>query len=111
VTATRNEAAGVVEGALCHIAWAQGGAANVLSAAADAIRLRSSVPSPPGSRIAGAVQGEEGGSALEVRVKIHVCKRQPDGTFVLEGRPLDLTRDARARLVALALEASPSGGA
>jgi hypothetical protein len=35
-------------------------------------------------------------------VKVHTCRRQPDGDFVIEGRPLDLTRGTRDRLDALA---------
>jgi hypothetical protein len=88
------------------ILWSNGGEATVLAASADAIRLRSSVPSPPGSRIRGTLAGQAGAeSPPEVRVKVHACKKQPDGTFLLEGRPLDLTRDVRALLEKLALAA------
>jgi hypothetical protein len=75
--------------------WSEGGEATVLAASADAIRLRSTIPSPPGSRITGTLEGAAG---AVVRVKIHGCKRQEDGSFLLEGRPLDLTRDVRALL-------------
>jgi hypothetical protein len=34
-------------------------------------------------------------------VKVHASRRQPDGTYLLEGRPLDLPRDTRERVVAL----------
>ena len=61
--------------------------------------VRSTVPSPPGSRIEGTLEGE----ALPflratVRLKVHACKKQPEGDFVLEGRPLDLPRELRVRL-------------
>jgi hypothetical protein len=82
-----------------QIAWAKGGAAQVTSLANDAIVLLSSVPSPPGSRIDGRVEGDE---PVPVRVKIHGSKRRADGLFVLEGRVLDATREVRARLEALA---------
>jgi hypothetical protein len=78
-----------------HLHWSQGGEATLLAAGADTVRLRSSIPSPPGSRIGGTLEGEAG---AVVRFKIHGCKRQEDGTFLLEGRPLDLTRDVRALL-------------
>jgi hypothetical protein len=75
------------------IAWAKGGEARVVAFAPDgAITLRSTIPSPPGSRIEGSLAGSS------VRVKIHGARKQEDGTFVLEGRVLDLTRDLRARL-------------
>jgi hypothetical protein len=63
----------------------------------DAIILRSTVPSPPGSRIEGRLEGEP---PATVRVKVHASKLQPEGDFVLEGRLLDATRAVRARLEA-----------
>jgi hypothetical protein len=80
-----------------HLAWAKGGTAQVVSIANDAIVLLSSVPSPPGSRLEGRLEGD-----ATVRVKIHGSKRQADGAFVLEGRVLDVTREVRARLEGLA---------
>ena len=80
-----------------HVRWARGGEARVSAITADAIVLRSTVPSPPGSRIEGRLEGEP---PATVRVKIHASKRQPEGDFVLEGRLLDATREVRARLEA-----------
>jgi hypothetical protein len=82
-----------------HVRWAKGGEARVAAITADAIVLRSTVPSPPGSRIEGRLEGEP---PATVRVKIHASKRQPEGDFVLEGRLLDATREVRARLDAIA---------
>jgi hypothetical protein len=82
-----------------HLVWIKGGDARVVSIAVDAIVLRSSVPSPPGSRLEGRLEGEP---PATVRVKVHGSKRQPDGAFVIEGRVLDATREVRARLEALA---------
>jgi len=81
-----------------HLTWQKGGTASFLTVADDAVSLRSSIPSPPGSRIDGALV--EGGNA--VRVKIHRSKVQPDGSFLLEGRLLDATREDRERILALA---------
>jgi hypothetical protein len=67
--------------------------------AGDAITLRSTIPSPPGSRIEGRLAGDP---PATLRVKIHASRRQPEGDFVLEGRVLDVTREVRARLEALA---------
>jgi hypothetical protein len=77
-----------------RIAWTKGGEAEVVSLKDDAVVLRSTVPSPPGSRIEGALA--DGGGA--VRVKIHSSKKQDDGAFVLEGRMLDMTRGLREKL-------------
>lgn len=82
-----------------HIEWYHGGEATLLAASADAVRLRSSVPSPPGSRIEGTLIDD---SRAAVRIKIHTCKRQEDGAFLLDGKPLDLTREVRARLQTMA---------
>jgi hypothetical protein len=72
--------------------------AEILSMAADKITLRSTHPSPPGSRIEGAVMSSR---VVTLRVKIHACRREPGGDFILEGRPLDLTREDREALVHL----------
>lgn len=80
-----------------RVVWTQGGEAEVLAASAEAIRLSSTVSSPPGSRIEGTVVGV-GETTATLRVKVHVCKRQDDGSFLLEGRPIDLKRDVRAAL-------------
>ena len=81
-----------------HLRWAKGGEAELLALGADAITLRSTIPSPPGSRIEGALASPP---PATVKVKIHASKRQDDGSYVLEGRPLDLTRELRDRLAAL----------
>ena len=82
-----------------HVRWAKGGEARVATLAVDAIVLRSTVPSPPGSRIEGRLEGEP---PATVRVKVHASKRQPEGDFLIEGRLLDATREVRARLATAA---------
>ncbi|HEX4446903.1 MAG TPA: hypothetical protein VH044_09210 [Polyangiaceae bacterium] len=82
-----------------HLVWAKGGEARIVRVSGEAITLRSTVPSPPGSRIEGLLAGEP---PSPLRVKVHASRRQPEGDFVLEGRLLDITRDLRARLEALA---------
>ncbi|MGO8998866.1 MAG: hypothetical protein ACLQVI_36540 [Polyangiaceae bacterium] len=79
-----------------RVAWAKGGEAVVVRLEGDSITLRSSIPSPPGSRIEGALAGPDDSDA--VRVKVHSSKRQEDGSFVLEGRVLDMTRAVREKL-------------
>ena len=80
------------------IAWTGGGEASVVALDAGGIVLRSTVPSPPGSRIEGTLGGER---SVTLRVKIHACRRDEDGTFELRGRPLDMTREVRQRVQAI----------
>ncbi len=89
-----------------HLQWEKGGTARVVSLAAakDAITLRSSIPSPPGSRIDGTLL--DGGT--KVRFKIHGSKKQDDGEFVLEGRTIDMTREVRERLASLVAPVAPA---
>jgi hypothetical protein len=82
-----------------HLAWAGGGEARLLTATAAAVSLVSTVPWPPGSRPFGTLLDAP---AVAVRVKVHVSRREPDGTFRIEGRLLDVSREVRARVEALA---------
>jgi len=82
-----------------HIAWTRGGEARILTASAAAVSLVSSVPWPPGSRVSGTLVGEP---RATVRIKVHVARALSGGTFRIEGRPLDLSRETRARLETLA---------
>jgi hypothetical protein len=82
-----------------HVAWTKGGTAEILALTEDTVTLRSSTPSPPGSRIEGTLVADvESDVKVKVRFKVHGSKRQEDGTFVLEGRPIDLPKDLRERL-------------
>lgn len=81
---------------MAHVAWIKGGGADLLSIDGERVRLRSTIPSAPGSRIEGAVPG----SGTGIRVKVARC-RQEEGAFVIEGRLLDATRGVRAELEAL----------
>jgi hypothetical protein len=83
------------------IRWDKGGEAVVVRVDGDAVVLRSTIPSPPGSRIEGVLSGA---APARVRVKIHSSKRTdgPSPAFVLEGRLLDATREVRERLAELA---------
>ncbi len=80
-----------------HVTWAKGGTASFVAAKDDHVTLASSIPSPPGSRLEGTLLEE-----TPIRIKIHASKRQPDGSFVLEGRLVDFTREVRERIHALA---------
>ncbi len=94
-----------------RVAWTGGGQGTVVSLAPKAVVVRSSVPSPPGSRlegtlVAGAASGAGGGT---LRVKVHGCRRQPEGDFLIEGRPIDLTREVREQIEAQGRSAAPGG--
>ena len=79
------------------VRWSQGGEARIVALRADAISLDSTVPAPPGSRIEGTVVAGDG-VPRRVRVKVHASRRQEDGRFAIEGRPLDMPRGLRTLL-------------
>jgi hypothetical protein len=83
-----------------HLRWSRGGEARVVAIDADAVVLRSTVSSPPGSRIEGSLLDDP---PATFRVKVHVSRKQPEGDYLLEGRPLDLLRSTRERLEKLCL--------
>jgi hypothetical protein len=78
-----------------RVVWDQGGAGEVLAISNDAVRVRSTIPSPPGSRLGGALESDP---QAKLRIKVHSSKKQDDGSFLLEGRPLDLGRELRERI-------------
>jgi hypothetical protein len=51
---------------------------------------------PPGARLDGSIDG------LALRLKVHRCRRRQDGAFLVVARVLDLRRETRALLDALA---------
>ena len=80
-----------------RVTWSSGGEATVVSLDAKAIVLRSTVPSPPGSRLEGTLVGEP---VARLQVKVQGCRKQPEGDFQIDGRPIDLPREVRERLEA-----------
>jgi hypothetical protein len=88
-----------------RVTWSGGGEASLLSIAADAILLQSTVPWPPGSRIEGTVRADDSPPSIvepapevTLRLKVHSSRRQAEGAFLVQGRPIDLTRAAREKL-------------
>ncbi len=75
------------------IKWTKGGEGKLETLTGEAATLRSTIPSPPGSRLEGTLE-----DGTTVRVKIHGCKKQEDGSFQLQGRMIDLTKVLRERL-------------
>ncbi len=82
-----------------RVSWARGGEAVVELANDDAIALRSTIAAPPGARIEGTLEGDP---PATLRIKVHACRRQPEGDFRIEGRCIDLTREVREKLTARA---------
>jgi len=87
-----------VAGVGAAVTWDKGGEGWVVALDGEAVKVLSTIPSPPGSRLDGQLAAEHGGA---LRVKIHGSKKQPDGRYELTGRLLDLTRETRLRLAAL----------
>ena len=81
-----------------HLSWTKGGTASFLTVADDVVTLRSTIPSPPGSRIEGTLASDP---AVTVKIKIHGSKLEEDGSFTLKGRLLDANRALRDRLARL----------
>ncbi len=78
-----------------HVRWTKGGDANLVTLDDDRVTLDSSLSSPPGSLVDGALATGEA-----IRVKVRGCKREGE-RFRIEGRVIDLSRDLRAKLAAL----------
>lgn len=81
-----------------HVTWAKGGTADFTIVDDDNVTLRSTIPSPPGSRLEGVLLGDP---PTSVNVKIHGSKREDDGSFTLRGKLLVATRALRDRVASL----------
>jgi hypothetical protein len=87
-----------------RVRWVRGGEAFVERLVGDVITLRSTVPSPPGSRIEGTLDDPP---AVVVRVKVHVSRKVAEGKFEIHARLLDATREVMERLALEAGTAAP----
>ncbi len=81
-----------------HLTWSKGGTASFLTIAEDAVTLRSTIPSPPGSRLDAALALDP---PITLKIKIHTSKREADGSFTLKGRLLEATRALRTHIAQL----------
>lgn len=61
------------------------------------IAVRAPSPAPPGARLDAAALADDGAESA-FRIKVHRCKREEQGTFVLVGATIDLRREARETL-------------
>ena len=80
------------------IVWAKGGTASFVAASGENVTLRSTIPSPPGSRLDATFADEP---KTSLRVKVHGSKKEDDGSFTIRGRLVDATRETRERVQAL----------
>ena len=92
------------EPSAAHLVWRKGGTASLLTIVEDAVTLRSSISSPPGTRLEATLASDP---SITLKIKMHGSKLQPDGSFTLKGRVLEPTRALRERL-ALLVAASES---
>lgn len=60
------------------------------------LAVASTKAQPPGARLDGSIDG------AALRMKVHRCRKRDDDRFLVVGRPLDLRRETRALLDALA---------
>jgi len=86
------------------IVWAKGGTASFVAAQGESVTLRSTIPSPPGSRLDATFADEP---KTQLRVKVHSSKKQDDGSYTITGRLVDATRETRERVAALVSRPSP----
>ena len=77
-----------------------------------ALSFLAACASPPGARLELALDATLPPSpqklTVTVRVKVHRCRRQDDGSFLVDGRVFEARREARAALEALARSAAES---
>jgi hypothetical protein len=78
--------------------WSKGGTALVLTVSNDTVSLKSTIPSPPGSRLEATLLADP---PVALKIKIFGSKLEADGSFTLKGRVLEATRALRARLATL----------
>lgn len=80
------------------LTWVRGGDGALVHLDGERARVRSSIPSAPGSRLEGTLAG-----GPRLRIKVHRCRRVEDAGLIyeLEGRLIDLTREAREAMVEL----------
>ena len=78
-----------------RLVLAGGGEATLVALSGEVVRVTSGVAAPPGARIDATLESD---ASVRLRFKVHAARRGEDGTYTLEGRPLDLTREMRERL-------------
>jgi hypothetical protein len=81
------------------VVWSQGGSATIEVLEGERIELVSTRAFAPGSRPEGTVSlGASSSEASTIWLKVHGSRRQDDGSFLVVGKLLNVTRAARERL-------------
>jgi hypothetical protein len=78
-----------------RVAWERGGEATLVSVVEDRLVFHSAVAAPPGFRMRGTLSDPK---RTVLHVKVNRCQLRPEGDYLLEGRALDLRREARTWL-------------
>jgi len=78
------------------VVWKEGGSATVEAIDGEHIELSSTRAFAPGSRPEGTFSMGEATSLLWM--KVHGSRRRQDGTYRVQGRLLNVTRETRERL-------------
>jgi len=81
---------------MTHLRWAKGGDAEIVALDGDRVTLASTMSSPPGSCVDGALVND----GTTIRIKVRGCKKDGE-RFRIEGRILDLSKSLRQQLLAL----------
>jgi hypothetical protein len=76
-----------------RVVWIGGGTASIVELDGDRIALDSDRPFAPGSRPEGTLETAPG--EHRIWVKVHASKRRDDGTFRVNGRLMNPTRELR----------------
>lgn len=89
---------------MTHLAWSKGGEAALAVLDGDRVRLRSTTPSAPGSRVEGTLLT----TRTAIRIKVARCRLLEESkvpsaarVYEIEGRLIDATREVRAELALL----------
>jgi hypothetical protein len=75
------------------VAWAGGGTATIASTDGERVELTSSRAFAPGSRPEGTLEGVAANQ--RIWMKVHGSRRQEDGSYLVRGRLLNVTRELR----------------
>jgi hypothetical protein len=86
-----------------RVRLSRGDEASIVKIAGESISLSAALSAPPGASLEGTIDLRDG---APLRVKVHGSKKQPDGSFIIDGRCVDMTRDLRKELEA-AVSKSP----
>jgi hypothetical protein len=75
-----------------HLALTKGGSADITDVDGERVALLSTVSSPPGSTLDGALD-----DGTPIRIKVRGCRKE-DERYRIDGRIIDLSRALRERL-------------